>query len=269
MNITKKGGNMKRSVLSVVGIFVVVLAVGLCTGAGNAYADSFQINDGYWGGDDHGYGDRIGSSAFEVEWMDITINGGIMTVDIKTNYRGNDNDGFSNLTTDFGDFFISTDGWNPDTSESFYLNDDHTTGEDWEYAFDVSTGNLYAVTGNDILLSDDVMPAGGWTFRNGQEFGIDGSSNLASLSSTANGNTAGSYAGGYYSFQFDISNTDIATASQLGFHWTMSCGNDVIEGGITLPDYGPPSDVPEPATVLLLGSGLTGLAFRRFRKKHI
>jgi len=40
--------------------------------------------------------------------------------------------------------------------------------------------------------------------------------------------------------------------SEFGFHWTMTCANDVIEGG-TAP-------VPEPATMLLFAAGLIGLA---------
>jgi hypothetical protein len=49
--------------------------------------------------------------------------------------------------------------------------------------------------------------------------------------------------------------------TEVGFHYAMTCGNDVIEGGV--------APVPEPATMVLLGTGLIGLAgiSRRKRKR--
>jgi len=78
-------------------------------------------------------------------------------------------------------------------------------------------------------------------------------------------------------FSYDAFGTDhyaievILDTSQLGLsygdkftiHWTMECGNDFIDL------YDPLAEIPEPSTMLLLSTGIAGLAFysrRKFRK---
>lgn len=220
-----------------------------------------SIIDQYHGADDHGYGDVIGSEDnFDIELVQIALYDDIksMAVSIKTNYSGNAGDGVS-LDTDFGDFFISTDYWTPYGS-SPYLSDNSSNGEDWEYVFDVSENKLYDIQDNQdsILLSQDVMPNSGWIFRNGQEVLID-PTGLDALSETTGSSQIAHYDGYNYNFVIHYGDLDW-DLNKMGFHWTMTCGNDVIEGGAEAP-------VPEPTTMLLLTTGLLGLAGARRKMK--
>lgn len=67
----------------------------------------------------------------------------------------------------------------------------------------------------------------------------------------------------YYSiFTFDLSNiTGLQQSFTLDAHWTMSCGNDAIDGRVAL------TKVPEPSPFVLLGLGIAGLFAARRRLK--
>jgi hypothetical protein len=214
-------------------VCVITMIVGV---AGMAQALPVRIHDNFIGEDDHGRGDVIGDvNVFGIDWMDVDIVGTTMTVDIKTPF---DPANPGALGTDYGDLFISVDGYTPET-------------EDWEYVFDVSSGNLYDIRAaqDQILLSDDFIGPG-YIYRNGQEVQIDPTGLTALSTADEDGNSAIRNPE-YYSLSFDISGMGLTSGMELGFHWAMTCGNDTIEGAYT--------PVPEPTTLLLLGVGLVGV----------
>ena len=189
---------------------------------------------------------------FDIDSMNLSLTGSQMTVDIHTDYWT----GAGGLQTDFGDLFLSIDGLTL-YGEAPYFEDTSLNSTVWEYVFDVSEGQLYDIRGaqDHILLSDDVLL--GWDdedYRHNQEVWID------PIGLTAIGQGSAGRVGDYYSLSFDMTSLYLDPLNlNLGFHWTQTCGNDVIEGGIV---------TPEPSTMLLLGCGLVGIAvFSRKRTK--
>lgn len=217
-------------------------------------AASFQasaaiITDTYIGSDDHGKGDRIGSSHYEVYNMDVTFSDGFMTVRVNTNFdEASDIYGIT-----YGDLFISSDGWNPYGSAP-YLSDSAATGEKWEFVFDTSEGTLYGGDFSISLSQDLVSPA--YVFRTGQEV-QRAAGGTALGGSSVDLSHAGT--GGYVEYRILLSSLGLpASTTDLGLKWGMSCANDTIEGRVALS---------EATTALMLMLGLVGLgSARRFKK---
>jgi hypothetical protein len=219
---------------------------------------AFVVYDQYIGGQPtnsyYNGQDVIGTpDLFDIDRMEVSFLNNQMTVDIYSNYFDN----VGSYSTQMGDLFISTNGYNPVTPST----DDYgNSGEAWEYAIrlDNHTGSthsgsayLYNVLPDSIVYSF----APGYIYREGQEVQYTPQTTETSLLT------------GQWSISKDETFLRITTnwfdglshGSEIGLHWAMTCGNDVIEGkGII---------TPEPSTLLLFGLGIPGIICFRKKKK--
>jgi len=247
----------------------------------SAFAAPMLINDNYVGADNHGYGDVIGEvSKFGISSMLVDLVGSQLTVTINTPFGANGLGTFVSATSGslvgpnkgigYGDLFLSSTGWNP-SGTAPYVTDDNSNGTNWDFGISLTDrwsttkstdigATLYSLSGTNnqnAYLTEDFLSSA--TFRNGQEAAVDtrGSNTYVS----ALGNSAAFVATNTtLTFTLDISGTALQNASNIGLHWTMTCGNDTIEGGY---------NVPEPATILLMLLGVLCLSVAGFHRRKV
>jgi len=137
-----------------------------------------------------------------------------------------------------------------------------TSWDDWDYfVHDGGRRHEYNVLGElpddgFYRVSSDYAYTTARHYRVGNPNGIDASS-LTILDDDFGATHTG------YEITYDLSDFNISVANGFFVAYTPWCGNDIIGGGT--------DPVPEPATMLLLGTGLTGLATfgrKRLRKKR-
>lgn len=218
---------------------------------GNSRATPITITDTYIGASPthpSWYGkDIIGDpNYFDVSRMEVGFSGNQMIVTVYSSYFDN----IGQYGTQLGDLFISTNGYHPHTPTA---DDNYLNGEKWEYVVALDnhlgtsgTTSLYALNGTgDIRLSS--APSG-YIYRAQQEVQYKGTG-----SSLGAGSWFVNPTQGYLTITM-LMLDGWNNIPEFGFHWTMTCANDVIEGGVS------PAPVPEPGTMFLLGSGLVAIA---------
>jgi hypothetical protein len=242
-------------------------------------AQATLVSDNYEGAS--GTPECMGSPTYCIASADVSRAGNVLTVTINTTFAGLAGTTYNAQTVGglgigYGDLFLAS-SWAPFGSAP-YASDDASTGTLWTYGLGFSTNSDRFVSGSnngtatlytlnsgvnttDALLSEDFM-LGTFdqaNYRNGQEVAVDTSA--GDVTSVANGSWS-VVNGSTVSFSIDLTGTALQNTA-VAFHWGMTCANDVIEGEI-----GPPSAIPVPASVWLLGSGLLGLVSIARRRKR-
>ncbi len=202
-----------------------------------------------------------GGQAFDAEYLFYKIEGNTLHLGLQT--------GFNIISGK-----VSSNYWTGDIALKFNGSTNYTHAVDFGLETRDNDGDLVEADSNsdgkdaaglysNVAWNNDVIPAhandtipfamDGGTIVEG--FGVDnnksGSGDL--LNSRNRWDTT------YYrKVSFDIGQFRQNGLLSVNAHWTMSCGNDAINGSFS--DQQPVPAVPEPGTIALLGIGLAGLA---------
>jgi hypothetical protein len=208
-----------------------------------------------------------GGQAFDAEYLFYKLEGNTLSIGLQTGFdiissNGQYYDGRRYYT---GDLALSFDG---DKSNYEYAIDFGKLTKNYADTVKISaqgnasgidTAGLYKVNSwnNDIYYYTN----GGYSAPYGAASG-----SLLVAANGVNFSQGSGILGGdksYYSiFTFDLASiTGLPQNFTLDAHWTMSCGNDAIDGRVTL------AKVPEPSPFILLGFGLVGLLAARRKLK--
>lgn len=192
-----------------------------------------------------------GGQAFDAEYLFYKVEGSKLSIGLQTGFNVLAGEQLYDWKTYYaGDLALSFDGNNSAYEYAFdfgFITKDYAGNEVGGQA---DAMGLY----KDIVWNDD----GAILYGGSNPFAMDNGTLITGAGGTTDADT---FLDSYWrTVTFDLNAFGPGfTFTGLDAHWTMSCGNDAINGSA-------PAPVPEPATMLLFGTGIAGLAGSRLRK---
>lgn len=243
---TKMRADLKILIITMIAIFIT---------AGNALATNITIYDGSSSAETGWYGkledqevepNCVKDQAWDLEAFFLTDS----TLTMVGGYNFISYGGF-----DSGDLFIDTSG----------INSGSTYGYDYALKLDLANSKYSVYTLDQYstfnlayyLQNNNSNP---WTY-NAEANDLIGTFSLSYLTGLNDNDFENILLGGvgsHYSVSLDLSDF-LASGTDFIAHYTMGCGNDNLMGQGT-------TSVPEPATLMLLGTGLLGIGLITKRK---
>jgi hypothetical protein len=257
-----------KKLASVIGAVSAMLAM---HGAQAGGISDVGVN-AYWGADNHGYGDVIGNSTYDINGATITRVGSVLTVTIATNFAGHAGveAGAAPGGIGYGDVFLAQ-VWNPFGADANHINDNAANGTHWSYG--LSLDNRWSNTGGTFKLYQLNSATNAANIRNSESFiscqlGAqcfyrNGQATAVKTDSATVRDTGliGNWtvtANQELRFSINAASTDLVNFSSFAMHWGETCQNDVVEGGVRM--------VPAPGSIPLLALGLCAMVV--IRRRH-
>ena len=181
----------------------------------------------YWGGKyvnikPSGYTDAIGSRS-RVDQMEVIMKDDVLTVRITGPYFFNYAHNLRR-TRDAppGDLYVSSQGWKV-KGDPPYNEDTFEASEGWDYVVSFENKKVYKLAFSEITMTSALPYVSRYRAHQAWRGGYGEPLDDAGVVLTDRGLT----------FTFSVRN--MVLSSEIGLHWTMKCGNDIIEGSASIP----------------------------------